>query len=52
MFIFSESQNCFKVREVSEDSGDFERMIQGMQDRGVVVEVLDTEGSEKRFCFR
>jgi hypothetical protein len=49
--IYSESPNCFKARAVSERFDEFDRMIQGMRDRGVKVEILEDRGLTKRFCI-
>ena len=51
MTIFANGANCFKVRELGENTGEFARMIQNMRARGVAVEVLDDSGREKTFCI-
>jgi hypothetical protein len=51
MFISSESQNCFRVLEAAENSGEFAKMIQRMRERGMKVEVLEDDDDVKRFRF-
>lgn len=51
MTIFTVGPNCFKAREMTEDSGTIDRMLEGMRERGVQVEVIEDKGSEKEFCI-
>ena len=51
MTIFANGANCFKAREMGENTGEFARLIQIMRDRGVKVQVLDDSGLEKTFCI-
>ena len=51
MTISSEGPGCFKARELTEGSGELVRMVEGMRDRGVDVDVLEHRGSEMRFCI-